>query len=361
MMHSYYLLSIVLAFILAVVCIPSIVSISVKKHLFEEFNERTVHKKVVPSLGGIAIFIGFIVSVILSSNSHSLDEIKYIIASIFLMFFIGLKDDLITVSNRKKFIIQVFAALLLIFLGNIRLTHFHGFLGLHEVDVYTGSLATLFLMILTINAYNLIDGIDGLASGLAILGALVFGVLFVIANEFEYAIMSFALVGSLIGFFIYNVFGTENKIFMGDTGSLVIGLTISALLVKFNEIDSSPNLHAALQKGPTLSFAIVLVPLIDTLRVFSIRIKRGKSPFAPDTNHVHHRLLRLFGNHLKVSITIILVNIVFILIALALNYTSLNIHIVFLIIIALALFASYIPAILIKKRQTDSNKVVYTL
>ena len=361
MMHSYYLLSIVLAFILAVICIPSIVSISVKKHLFEEFNERTVHKKVVPSLGGIAIFIGFIVSVILSSNSHSLDEIKYIIVSIFLMFFIGLKDDLITVSNRNKFVIQVFAALLLIFLGDIRLTHFHGFLGLHEVDLFTGSLATLFLMILTINAYNLIDGIDGLASGLAILAAISFGVLFVIADEFEYAIMSFALTGSLIGFFIYNVFGTENKIFMGDTGSLVIGLTISALLVKYNQIDSSPNLHAALQKGPTLSFAIVLVPLIDTLRVFSIRIKRGKSPFAPDTNHVHHRLLRLFGNHLKVSITIILVNLGFIIIALALNYTSLNIHFVFSILIALALFVSYVPAYLIKKRKTDPNKVVYNL
>lgn len=360
-MHSYYLLSVLLAFILAVISIPSIVSISLKKHLFEEFNERTVHKKVVPSLGGIAIFIGFIVSVILSSNSHSLEEIKYIIVSIFLMFFIGLKDDLITVSNRKKFIVQVCAALLLIFLGNIRLTHFHGFLGLYEVDLYTGSLATLFLMILTINAYNLIDGIDGLASGLAILAALTFGILFVIADEFEYAIMSFALVGSLIGFFIYNVFGTKNKIFMGDTGSLVIGLTISALLVKFNQIDSCPNLHPALQKGPTLSFTIVLVPLIDTLRVFSIRIKRGKSPFTPDTNHVHHRLLRLFGNHLKVSITIILVNFAFILLALALNCTSLNIHIVFFIIIALALFASYIPAVLIKKRKTDPKKIVYNL
>ncbi|NQU51813.1 MAG: undecaprenyl/decaprenyl-phosphate alpha-N-acetylglucosaminyl 1-phosphate transferase [Bacteroidetes bacterium] len=359
MSHLYFILSIVLAFLLVVISIPAIVRISVKKHLFEKIDDRKIHKYLVPTLGGIAIFLGFILSTIISTNGYSFDELKYIIASIIFVFFIGLKDDLIIVSNRKKFVIQVFAALLLIFLGNIRLTNFHGFLGLHNVNFFIGSLTTLFLMVLTINAYNLIDGIDGLASGLAMVAAFTFGVWFVLAKEFEYAVMSFALVGSLLGFFIYNVFGTTNKIFMGDAGSLVIGLTMSALLVRYNQIDSSPQLPIYLQEAPAVSFAIVLVPLIDTLRVFAIRIKQGKSPFAPDTNHVHHRLLRLFGNHLKVTLTIVFVNGIFVVIAVGLNYLSINIHQQFLILIILALIVSYIPAVLIKRRNESLKTLVY--
>ena len=213
MTYLLIVISIVLAFSLVVISIPAIVKIAKEKHLFEETNERKVHIDKVPALGGVAIFIGFIISSIISSNGYSFDELKYIIASIILVAFIGLKDDLITVSNRKKFVIQVFAALLLIFLAKMRIVHFHGFLGLYEVNYFISVFATLFVMILIINAYNLIDGIDGLASGLGILGSFTFGVCFVWAGEISFAIMSFALTGSLIGFFIYkrNVFNNLAK------------------------------------------------------------------------------------------------------------------------------------------------------
>lgn len=354
-------LSFVLAFILVVVSIPKIVKVSQKKHLFDEINERKIHKHKVPVLGGVAIFIGFIISTIISTHGHSFDDLRCIIASIVLLFFIGLKDDLITVSNRKKFVVQVFAALLLIFLGNIRLTNFHGFLGLHEVGFFISVSATLFVMILTINAYNLIDGIDGLASGLGLMGSATFGIFFSIYGEFQYAILSFALVGSLLGFFIYNVFGKNNKIFMGDTGSLVIGITMSAILIKFNQIDSSTQLPAVLQNAPALSFAVVLVPLVDTLRVFAIRMKHGKSPFAPDTNHVHHRLLRLFGNHKKVTFTILIVNGLFFSIALILNHLAIDTNLQFVILITLALVISYIPFVMIRKRKNNPKRVIYEI
>lgn len=361
MSYIYFILAIVLAFTLVAICIPAIIKVSIKKSLFDSIDERKVHKQLTPALGGVAIFIGFIVSTIISTNGYSFDGLKYIIASIILMFFIGLKDDLITVSNRKKFVVQVFAALLLIFLANVRIVNFHGFLGLYTVDYFTGTLATLFLMILTINAYNLIDGVDGLASGLAIMAAFTFGLFFVLAGEFQYSVMSFALVGSLLCFFIYNVFGTTNKIFMGDTGSLVIGLIMSAILVRFNQVDSSPSLPLFLQNAPAVSFAIVIVPLIDTLRVFAIRIKQGKSPFAPDTNHVHHRLLRLFGNHLKVTLTIVFANGIIVAIALSLNYLSMNINLQFLILIVLALIVSYIPAVIINRREKHTDKIIHAL
>ncbi len=361
MIYLFLLTSFLLALLLVVVSIPVVVKIAQEKHLFEETNERKIHKHKVPALGGVAIFIGLIVSTIISTYGYSFDELRFIIASIILLFFIGLKDDLITVSNRKKFAIQVFAALLLIFLGNIRLTNFHGFLGLHEVGYLLGATATLFVMILTINAYNLIDGIDGLASGLGLMGAATFGVCFYLAGEFQYAILSFALVGSLLGFFIYNVYGTKNKIFMGDTGSLVIGITMSAILIKFNQFDSSTELPHILQNAPALSFAVVIIPLVDTLRVFGIRMKHGKSPFAPDTNHVHHRLLRLFGNHIKVTYTILIVNGIFFSIALALNYSAININLQFVILITFALIVSYIPFIMIRKRKKNPNRIIYEL
>jgi UDP-GlcNAc:undecaprenyl-phosphate GlcNAc-1-phosphate transferase len=358
MTHLYFILAIILSFILVVICIPPIVRVASAKKLFDQNDDRKIHKTVVPALGGVAIFIGFVISTIVSTNGFSFDELKYIIAAIIFLFFIGLKDDLITVSNRKKFVIQVFAALLLVFMANIRLTNFHGFLGLHEVNYTLGALSSIFLILLTINAYNLIDGIDGLASGLAIMAALFFGVFFVFAKEYVFAIMSFALTGSLIGFFIYNVFGTTNKIFMGDTGSLVIGLALSAILVRFNEIDSSSALPLLLQETPALSFAIVFIPLMDTIRVFTIRIVYRKSPFAPDTNHVHHRLLRIFNNHLKVTLTIVTANILLIGIALALCNHSINIHLQFLIISALGLFAMYLPAHILKRRGRTPNKVI---
>lgn len=361
MSHLFFILAMLLSFGLVIFTIPAIVQISKEKHLYEIIDDRKIHKHLVPALGGTAIFIGFIVSTIISTNGFSLDELKYIIASIILVFFIGLKDDLITVSNQKKFIIQVFAALLLVFLGNIRLTNFHGFLGLYSIDYITSSFATLFLMTLTINAYNLIDGIDGLASGLAIMASIIFGICFIFVEEYQYATMSFALAGSLMGFFLFNVFGTKNKVFMGDAGSLVIGLTMSVLIVKFNEIDSSQQLPAILQETPAFSFAVVIVPLIDTLRVFSIRIKSGHSPFAPDNNHVHHRLLRIYGNHLKVTLTILFVNIIFVFIALILSYFSINIHIQFLILILLALIVSYIPAVIINNRERHPEKTVHPL
>jgi len=358
MSYLYFLLAIVLGFSLVVICIPSIVSVAKAKNLIEKINGRDIHTQKVSALGGVAILIGFIVSTIVSTNGFPLDNLKYIFASIILVFFIGLKDDLVTVSNRKKFMVQVFAALLLIFLANMRIVDFHGFLGLYAVDYFTGTLTTLFLMILTINAYNLIDGVDGLASGLAIVAAFTFGLFFVLIDDFQYSVMSFALAGSLLGFFIYNVFGTTNKIFMGDAGSLVIGLIMSVNLVRFNQVDSSPELPLFLQNAPAISFAFVSAPLIDTLRVFSIRIIRGRSPFAPDTNHVHHRLLRLLGNHLKVTLTIVFANGIVVAIAMGLSYLSMNINLQFLILIVLPLILSYIPAILIKSRKKSLKRTV---
>ncbi len=346
--------ALLLGFILVMISIPSILKIARAKHLFEPFEKRKIHTKIVPPLGGVAIFIGFTLSSIIATDGLSFDSLKYIIASVILMFFIGLKDDLLDISARKKLVIQIFAAIILITLANVRFTNLHGILGTHEIGFFPSFTITLFAMVVIINAFNLIDGIDGLASGLAMMSATVFGVWFFIADHYQFAIMSFALVGSLAGFFLYNVFGRSNKLFMGDTGSLIIGLVISTLVIKFNEFNIIKTAPFAIGAAPAVSFAIIIVPLIDTLRVMSIRISHKKSPFTADNNHIHHRLLSLVSSHFKVTLIIVATNIVIIALAILLNNIGLNRNLQFILIFLTGIIFSFIPSIILKFKSAHS-------
>jgi len=266
----------------------------------------------------------------METDGISFDALKYIIASVIIMFFIGLKDDLMDISARKKLMVQIFAAVILITLGNVRFTHLHGIFWTEEIGYITSLILSIFAMVVIINAFNLIDGIDGLASALAMLAATTFGIWFFIAGNIQFSILSFALVGSLAGFFIYNVFGHRNKLFMGDTGSLIIGLVISALVVNFNEFNIDNTLLYAVEAAPAVSFAIIIVPLVDTLRVMTIRILDKKSPFTADTNHIHHRLLELVPSHLKVTMIIVSINPLVIVFALLLTKYLLHFNLLFL-------------------------------
>ena len=343
----------IIGFLLVMISIPPIIRVANAKHLFEPFEERKIHTKIIPPMGGVAIFIGFTISSIIATDGISFDALKYIIASVIIMFFIGLKDDLMDISARKKLMVQIFAAVILITLGNVRFTHLHGILGTEEIGYITSIILSIFAMVVIINAFNLIDGIDGLASGLAMFSASAFGVWFLIAGNTQFSILSFALVGSLAGFFIYNVFGHKNKLFMGDTGSLIIGLVISALVVKFNEFNINTSVSYAIEAAPAVSFAVIIVPLIDTLRVMTIRIYNKKSPFSADNNHLHHRLLELAPNHLKVTLVIVSVNILIITLALFLNQLSLNVNLQFLIVLLTGIILSMVPSVILRIKPTD--------
>ncbi len=347
-----------IGFILVMISVPSILKIARAKHLFEPFEARKIHTSIVPPLGGVAIFIGFTLSAIIATDGLSFDSLKYIIASVILMFFIGLKDDLLTISPRKKLIIQIFAAIILITLANVRFTNLHGILGIHEIGFIPSVAITLLAMVVIINAFNLIDGIDGLASGLAMMSITVLGVWFYIAGQYQFAIMSFAMVGSLAGFFLYNVFGRRNKLFMGDTGSLIIGIVISALIVKFNEFNIVKTTPFAIGAAPAVSFAIILVPLIDTLSVMSIRISNNKSPFIADNNHIHHRLLTLVNNHFIVALIIVFANVLIVALAIFLNSKGINGNTQFVVIFLTGIIMSFIPSIILKYRKTHLTQHV---
>ncbi len=307
----YIIASFLIALVVSARTVPTVINVSRQLKLFSIPNGRSATTYTTPTLGGIAIFLGFILGLTLTRNGYILPGLIFIIAGVLIMFFVGLKDDILTLSAGKKLMAQIFVAGMLMVLGHFRLTNLHGFLGFNSISFIPSLLLTGFVFIVFINAFNLIDGIDGLAAGLSILSSSFFGVWFYLSGHFEYAIVSFSLVGSLTGFFFYNVYGKKNKIFMGDTGSLILGTVIAVLVIEFNEFNINPNAPYAILSAPAVSFGVLIYPLLDTLRVFAIRIIQRKSPFSADKNHTHHRLLALGLNHRNATYTILIANVIF--------------------------------------------------
>jgi UDP-GlcNAc:undecaprenyl-phosphate/decaprenyl-phosphate GlcNAc-1-phosphate transferase len=307
------LLTASVSFIITFLAIPVILQIAEQKKLYDIPDERKVHTRPVASLGGVAIFGGFLLASLLSIQGYLNPEFQYFFAAALVIFFLGLKDDLMVLSASKKFIGQVIAASILIHLGGIRLDSMHGLFGFAEVPEAFGLALSYLTIIVVVNSFNLIDGIDGLAASLGILTMLIFGSYFFAINQLAYSLLAFSMAGSLVAFMIFN--HHPAKIFMGDSGSLMIGLVNSILVIKFINVADSSLVAVPVGSAVAVGFAILIVPLLDTLRVFSIRILNGRSPFTPDRNHVHHLLLDRGLSHPAVTLTCVSINIGFVLLA----------------------------------------------
>ena len=310
------LLSGVLAFTITFFAIPIIIQVARQKKLFDEPDERKVHKLVIPTLGGLGIFGGFILATLIGAPVGSL-ELQYFVAAAIVIFFLGIKDDILIISATKKFLGQLVAAGIIIKFGDVQISDMHGFMGINTIPHLASIVLTLFTIIVIINSFNLIDGVDGLAGSLGLLTSSIFGAYFYYTGQLLYGVMALSLAGSLIAFLIYNF--SPAKIFMGDTGSLLIGLINSILVIKFINTAGAPNIAFPLQAAPALGFAILIVPLFDTLRVFALRILSRRSPFSPDRTHVHHFLLELGYSHKKITLLCVSFNIALILFAFSLR------------------------------------------
>lgn len=313
---EYILLSAALAFLITFFAIPVIIQVAKDKKLFDEPDERKVHKNVIPTLGGLGIFAGFIIALLMGVPRDMASELQYFAAAATVIFFLGIKDDILILSASKKFIGQLIAAGIIIKFGDVRITNMYGFLGVNEIPYTASIVLTIFTVIVITNSFNLIDGVDGLAGSLGVLTTLVFGSYFYFAgpaSALPYAVMAFALAGGTLAFLIYNF--SPAKIFMGDTGSLLLGLVNAILVVKFISVANLPKSNLPLEAAPAIGFAILMIPLFDTLRVFGLRILDRRSPFSPDRTHVHHFLLDLGFSHRMVTVTCVSTNIAFILLA----------------------------------------------
>ncbi len=328
-----------LSFLVTFLAIPSIVSISKAKKLFDEPDSRKLNKVVVPTMGGIGIFIGISLSSMLFLDKNSPEEFRYLFAAIITMLFVGIKDDILIISARKKLAIQLAAAAILVLLGNFRIVHTYG---LFHVELFSDwisiPLSILVIVFLT-NAVNLIDGIDGLAGGLSLLASIFLGGWFFLTGHSNSAIICLAFAGSLIAFLYYNLKGRKNKIFMGDTGSLILGVYLAVMAIRFNELNVATDAPFYVAQAPLMALALLIVPVTDTLRVFAIRIWHRRSPFSPDMNHFHHLLIRLGLSHVQATCFLLAYTIGFILLAQLFVHWHLSIGLAFPLLLAISFSA----------------------
>jgi UDP-GlcNAc:undecaprenyl-phosphate GlcNAc-1-phosphate transferase len=323
-----------LSFIVTFLAIPTIIQVAKEKKLFDEPDERKVHKISIPTLGGLGVFAGFILSLLLMASNGN-GELKYFVAAAMILFFLGIKDDILIISPTKKMIGQFIAAGILVQLGGLQISNMQGFMGVFQLPPFVSIPFTMLTIVFIINSFNLIDGVDGLVGAIGLLTSLFFGCYFLFAGQPFYSIMGFSMAGSLLAFLFFNF--SPAKIFMGDTGSLLIGIVNSMMAVKF--IDFASNIESAfpLASTPALAIAILIIPIFDTIRVFALRILNKRSPFSPDRNHVHHFLLDLGFSHRKVTLICVFVNMVFIAIAFFLQILGTTILISIQMTIAFAL------------------------
>ncbi len=338
--------------VITAVSIPSIIKVAELKQLFDEPNERTMHDKSIPTLGGMAIFSGFMVSILFFSDFSQMPELKYVLAATVILFFVGIKDDILIIAPLTKLLGQILAVSIIAFFSDLQFTDLHGFFGIHHISPYFGIPLTIFVYLVIVNGFNLIDGIDGLSASIGVAAAGTLGVWFYLVKEYHYALLSAVITGALIGFLRFNVFSIKNKIFMGDTGSLILGLGISVLIVKFNEMNIQQNFDYAKYAAPAISIAILTVPLYDTLRVMFIRFFQRKPLFKPDKQHIHHVFIRLGLSHKQAVLILVLLNLLFSVAAMYLH-NLMGIRRLILLLLLAAMIIFYIPVVLlnIKNRK----------
>ncbi len=290
MILFYSILTFLWAFFVSLFAIPSIIQVAHKKQLLDIPNSRRLHLLDTPRLGGLAIFAGFISSLMLFGEIDN--SIQKLIAATIIIFFIGLKDDMVSVSAFKKFFVQILGAGIIVFLGDVRITGFHGILNIYALPEGASYLFTLIVILGITNAFNLIDGLDGLAGTIAFLTSMFYAIVFFYLEahlNYPYILVCVCLCGSVVGFLKYNIH--KAQIFMGDTGSLICGFITAFLAVKIVALqDIGVNHNISM---PAIAIAPIILPIADTLRVFIIRLLTGISPFSPDNNHLHHRLTDL--------------------------------------------------------------------
>ena len=311
---------------LGMVIIPRILVISHKKRLYDVPDARKVHTMPVPRLGGLSFFPVILMSMFLvigfrlyfwdmdtsSLSFNMLYEYLFLFVGMTLLYLVGVCDDLVGVGYRYKFAVQIAAALLLVLSGNW-FDSLGGLFGIYSVPAWIGMPFTVFIVVYITNAINLIDGIDGLVSGLCCIALSVLSVIFFLRGQYVYALLAICTLGILMPFWCYNVFGNANrghKLFMGDAGSLTLGYVISFLIIHMsvtNEV--SPTLSNPYM---VIAFSTVLVPLLDVIRVVLHRLREHKNPFLPDKNHFHHKLLRTGMRVRMVMVTILGIAVSFI-------------------------------------------------
>lgn len=309
--HSY-LIGLV-SFALGLLGMPIVVRIAKKKGFVVRPNKRMSHTGEVPNIGGINICFSFMLSYMFF-EFNQMSQSQFFLIGLFAIMSVGFIDDVLILTPLAKLLGEALAGIALIGFADLRITHLHGIFGIEEIGVIPSYMISFFVLIAIINAVNLIDGIDGLASGLGILYCLFFAIYFGLVGETSWSILGICMIGSLAVFFIYNVFGNREKIFMGDSGSLLLGYLLTAFVFHFCEVNAYHEVPEWLHMNaaPAVAICVLTVPIFDTIRVSLTRIKQHRSPFQPDKNHIHHLLLKTGLNHIQTTCVLLSASVLFI-------------------------------------------------
>lgn len=331
------------AFLLTYLTIPKIIRVVEFKRLMDDPVNRSSHTRRTPTLGGIAFFYCLIFAMFFMKDRAEHLEYIYIIPGLTILFIVGLKDDMVVLSAGSKLIAQVLAISFVLVNDSFGIESLNGFLNIYEIPYYLYLVIGGFLMLTIINSYNLIDGIDGLASIVGIVIMVIYTTIFYLSQEYFFALLAITLNACLMAFFGFNV-SSNKKIFMGDTGSLIVGFIISILTLKFLALEPTAygELPFLLENAPLIAISILIVPLFDTARVFTIRIANKKGPFSPDRNHIHHVLIDYWGlSHKQASFIIGCFNIIFVVLFIILGSKAKNTGMV-IMLVSVVIFLAYI-------------------
>lgn len=322
----------------------------------DEPGVRSSHLRKIPNLGGIAIF--YSIGICASVFAYELfDLYKFLFASLIILLYVGVMDDIVVMRAYKKLLAQVLVSVIIVVGSDVRIRNLFGVFGIYELNYFLSVMFSVTTFIILINAFNLIDGIDGLAGSYSILCSVLFGISYYRLGEYNYPLVVFCaiIVGTVFAFLYYNLSNHRSvKIFMGDTGSMILGFLLAFTAISFIDIfidkklPTVPRYH--LESAPVIAVAILLLPIIDTMNVIIIRLSQKKSPFDADKNHIHHSLLSLGLTHRRSTFYIIMYYLFVIVVAYSLRHLENNI--LLLIIIGLGFLGAYIPKMILNFRKS---------
>ncbi|AZZ58738.1 undecaprenyl/decaprenyl-phosphate alpha-N-acetylglucosaminyl 1-phosphate transferase [Riemerella anatipestifer] len=333
--------------------IPIILKISKRKNLMNEPGIRSSHVRKIPNLGGIAIF--YAIGIATPMFGYELfDLYKFLFPTLIILLYVGVMDDIVIMRAYKKLFIQIFVASLMVIGSDVRIRSLFGLFGIYELPYFISILFTIVTIIIIINSFNLIDGIDGLAGTYTIICCLLFGVSYYRLGEYNYPmiILCASIIGALIGFLYYNLSSSRSKkIFMGDTGSMIVGFLLAFTAIYFINIFTASGGRSLyhLPTAPVIAFAILILPMVDTLNVILIRLFNKKSPMEADKNHIHHKLLDLGLSHKKSTFYILCYYMFTIIVVYFFRHININLLLVF--VLMLGFMGAYIPRFILKLRN----------
>lgn len=343
------------SFLITFFSIPTIIKISKRKNLMDEPGVRSSHLRKIPNLGGIAMF--YSIGICTSIFAYEIfDLYKFLFASLIILLYVGIMDDIVVMRAYKKLVAQIVVSAFIVIGSDVRIRSLFGIFGIYEIHYLVSVIFTIITFIILINAFNLIDGIDGLAGGYSLICSALFGISYYRLGEYNYplVILSIVIIGSVLAFLYYNLSNLRaTKIFMGDTGSMLLGFLLAFTCVCFIDIFIDKNIVGVpryhLKSAPVVAVAILILPIVDTLNVIIVRLWNKKSPFEADKNHIHHKLLKLNLTHRRASFYIICYYLFIVAITYYLRHIDVNLLLV--IILFLGFLGAYIPDIIFLMRN----------